>query len=188
MRPTDCALLMAVPLQRSEFMADLAAGTDFLERFVASQRSRDLDVLWAIYDASAATAAAAADRARRRGVTVVKRAVLADFTRCLQQFRVVTLVAHWRSDVSALEFADGAVPLGRVVTAVPCAFDGVLDLTMCNSTVLTEEVRRRCRRTLIIANRSAATLDIRMEFYNAAMDLVQRRQVNYEDAVLGARQ
>ena len=35
MRPSDCALLVTVPLHRPEFMADLAAGTDFLERFVA---------------------------------------------------------------------------------------------------------------------------------------------------------
>src|SRR5262245_12357479 len=97
MRPTDCALIVAVPLQRSEFMADYAAGTDLLEHFVKPQRSRDTDVLWAMYEASATTVVAVIDRARRRGVTVVTRAVLADFARCLERFQVVTLVAHWRS-------------------------------------------------------------------------------------------
>ena len=274
MRPTDCALLVAVPLQRHEFLADLAAGTDFLANFVAAQSSRDLDVLWATYEASAATAASSAERAGRRGVTVVKRAVLADFARSLRQFQVTTLVAHWRSALfragdildpvavrqalaegsdavdsrptdaaniaaalnhglhrlagpavapgsdshgaavetrrqyalwearralepvlgaavraggPAVEFSDGSVPIERVVTAVPEEFDGVLDLTVCNSTLLAEEVRRRCRRGLIIANAFPATLDVRMELYNAAVDLVQRREVTYQDAVFGVR-
>ncbi len=276
MRPSECALVVAVPLQRAEFMADYAAGTDFLEHFVTPHRTRDIDVLWAMYEASAATAVTSMNRARRWGVTVVQRAVLADFARCLQQFPVVTLVAHWRSalfraneildldvvrrflqdgrrdrecapaaaeqmaaalnrrlllDASpgaplaiddsggaavetrrqyrlwhsrrvlepllgsavrpggpAVEFADGLVPLERVVSVVPQAFDGVLDLTVCNSPLLAEEVRRRCRRGLIIANASPATLDIRMECYDAAMDLVQRRQVKYQDAIFGVRE
>jgi hypothetical protein len=211
----------------------------------------------------------------RRGVTVVRRAVLADFARSLEQFQVVTLVAHWRSaqfraneildgavvrrflsetgealrepadageitaalnrrlhaeavpaappeiDDSraaatetrrqyalwharrrlepmlgtavipggpAVEFADGLVPIECAVQAVPKRFDGVLDLTVCNSTLFAEEVRRRCSHGLIIANAFPATLEIRMEFYNAAMDLVQRRQMRYEDAVFGVRQ
>ena len=45
-----------------------------------------------------------------------------------------------------MEFADGLAPIERVVSSIPEAFDGVLDLTVCNSTVLAEEVRRRCRR------------------------------------------
>ena len=274
MRPTDCALLVSVPLQRQEFIADLAAGTDFLDHFVAAQRSRDIDVLWATYEASAAPAAASAERARRRGVTLVKRAVLDDFARCLEQFQVTTLVAHWRSALfraseildpmavcrflsmasarhdggadaaaialalnrglrgiagiddepdsgshgaavetrrqyalwdarralepalgsavraggPAVEFADGSVAIERVVAAVPEGFDGVLDLTVCNSTVLAEEVRRRCRHGLIIANAFPATLDVRMELYNAAVDLAERRQVSYQDAVFGVRQ
>jgi hypothetical protein len=276
MRPSDCALLVSVPLQRSEFMADLGARTDFVELFVASQRSRDLDVLWATYEASAATVVASTERARRRGVTVFRRCVLADFERCLGQFQVITLVAHWRSalfraseildlqgvarfveaergdeergpadatiaaamlnrrlhaDIThienhgvrdshdaavetrrqyalwharrelqprltpavrsggpAVEFANGLVPLERVVAAVPEAFDGVLDLTVCNSALLAEEVRRRCRRGLIIANAFPGTLDMRMEFYNAAIDLVERRHVCYQDAVFGVRE
>lgn len=276
MQPNDCALLVAVPLQRSEFLADYAAGTDFLGQFVAHQRSRDTDVLWATYEASAATAAASINRARRRGVVVVTRARLDDFARCVEQFQVVTLVAHWRSAMfraneildpdavgrflsiplpgggrgraaaaemavalnrhllatvgpgepasvggghdaavetrrqyalwherrdlepllgsavrsggPAVEFADGLAPIERVVSSIPEAFDGVLDLTVCNSTVLAEEVRRRCRRGLIVANAFPATLDIRMEFYNATIDLVQRHHVSYQDAIFGVRQ
>jgi hypothetical protein len=275
MRPTDCALVVTVPLLRSEFMSDYTAGTDFLEHFVRPQRSRDLDVLWAIYEASAAPAAASIDRAARRGVTVRRRAALADFARCLEQFAVVTLVAHWRSSLfrasdildpgavrrllpealprerdgpgieglvaalnrrlrdgpvvgapvvsddsrgaalatrhqyalwqarrelepllgsairsggPAVEFVDGLASVDRVVSAVPQSFEGVLDLTVCNSTLLAEEIRRRRRGGLIIANAFPATLDIRMEFYNAVVDVMQRRQVSYQDAVFAVRQ
>jgi hypothetical protein len=224
----------------------------------------------------AATAATSVNRARRRGVVVVPRARLEDFGRCVEQFQVVTLVAHWRSAMfraneilnpdavgrvlsiplpgggrgraaaaemavalnrhllatvgpseptaldggrdaavetrrqyalwherreiepllgsavrsggPAVEFADGLAPIERVVSSIPETFDGVLDLTVCNSTVLAEEVRRRCRRGLIVANAFPATLDIRMEFYNAAIDLVQRHHVSYQDAIFGVRQ
>ena len=187
MRPSDCALLVAVPLQRSEFLADLAAGTDFLAHFVAAQQSRDIDVLWATYDASAAIAAASVERARRRGVNVKRRAVLADFARCLNDFEVVTLVAHWRAGGLAVEFADGLAPIERVVASVPQAFDGVLDLTICNARGLAEEIRRRCPRGQVIDNPFPATLDIGLEFYNATMDLVQRRQIPYQDAIVGVR-
>ena len=187
MRPTDCALLVAVPLQRSEFLADLAAGTDFLAHFLASQKSRDVDVLWATYDASAAIAAASAERARRRGVTVLRRAVLADFARCLNDFQVTTLVAHWRAGGLAVEFADGLAPIDRIVASVPQAFDGVLDLTICNARLLAQEMRRRCPRAQIIDNPFPATLDIGLEFYNATMDLVSRREMRYQDAILGVR-
>ena len=187
MRPSDCALLVAVPLQRSEFLADLAAGTDFLAQFVAAQRSRDIDILWATYDASAGVAAASAERARRHGVTVVQRAGLADFARALNAFQVVTLVAHWRAGGLAIEFADGLAPIERVVAAVPQDFDGVLDLTICNAGLLAQEIRRRCPRGQIIDNSFPATLDMGLEFYNATMDLMQRRHMRYQDALLGAR-
>ena len=187
MRPSDCALLVTVPLQRSEFLADLAAGSDFLAHFVASQRSRDIDVLWATYDASAGVAAASMDRAKRRGVTVIRRAVLADFARSLTDFQVVTLVAHWRAGGLAVEFADGLAPIEQVVAAVPPAFDGVLDLTICNARLLAQEIRRRCPRGQIIDNPFPATLDMGLEFYNATMDLVQRRAMRYQDALVGAR-
>ncbi len=187
MRPTECALLVAVPLHRSEFLADLAAGTDFLTHFVAAQRSRDLDVLWATYDASAGIAAASAERAKRRGVTVVRRAALADFARCLTEFQVVTLVAHWRAGGLAIEFADGLAPIDRVVASVPPAFDGVLDLTICNARPVAREIQRRCPRAQIIDNAFPARLDIGLEFYNATMDLVQRRQMRYQDAIMGVR-
>lgn len=189
MRTSDCALLVALPLQRSEFMADHAAGTCFLQQFVARQRSRDVDILWATYEASAAPVRASAERARRHGVSVVTRAVLADLARCLQAFQVVTLVAHAvRTEAVAVEFTDGLAAVESLVDAIPETFDGVLDLTDCNAPMLAAEIQRRCRRGLIIANASPGPLDVRMEFYNAAMDLVQRRQVTYQDAVFGVRQ
>ena len=128
MRPNDCALLVAVPLQRAEFLADYAAGTDFLEQFVAHQRSRDTDVLWATYEASAATAAASVNRARRRGVVVVPRARLEDFGRCVEQFQVVTLVAHWRSAMFRANEILNPDAVGRVLS-IP------LPLTLRSSTM-----------------------------------------------------
>jgi hypothetical protein len=276
MRPADCALVVTVPLDRAEFMADIHAGTDFLDQFRARQRTRLLEVLWTVYESSVASAATIIARARRRGVTVCTRSGLADFTRCLEQHAVVTLVAHWRSarfraseidDPAAVrrllfpeeaarsgaqpptadgiaealnrrlefdlvrraqcrvddsggaametrrqyalwqarqdtqnrlgsavrrggpgvEFVGGVVDVEKLVAAIPATFSGVLDLTVCNSTLLAEEIRRRRRSGLVIANAFPATLDTRMDFYDAAMRLVQHEGVSYQDAVFMVR-
>lgn len=276
MRPADCALVVTVPLERAEFMADIHSGTDFLDQFRARQRTRLLEVLWTVYEASVATAATIIARARRRGVTVCERSGLADFGRCLEQYAVVTLVAHWRSarfraneieDPAAVrrllfpeqatagnghpptadaiaealnrrlesgchrpddsrtddsgqaavetrrqyalwkarqetqdrlgaavrrggpgvEFVDGVVDVERIVAAIPVGFSGVLDLTVCNSTLLAEEVRRHRRFGLVMANAFPATLATRMDLYDAAMRLVQHEGVSYRDAAFMVR-
>jgi hypothetical protein len=275
MRPADCALVVAVPLERAEFMSDMRVGTDFLDQFRMQQRTRTLDILWSLYAASVAAASVTIARAKRRGVMVCTRSALTDFARCMEKYQVVTLVAHWRSarfraneivDPAAVrrlmldghataesstqptaaemaealnhwlerqgahvagprddsgaaaaetrrqyalwdarlevqlrlgaairaggpsvEFVEGGVDVDDVVAAVPIGFSGVLDLTVCNSTLLAEEVRRRCRSGLVIANAFPATLHIRMELYDAAMRLVQHQRVSYQDAVFMVR-
>jgi hypothetical protein len=269
-QPSDCALVVSVPLDRSAFDADLTAGTDFLRQFAARQAARDVDVLWRLYEPAAVSVARTAARASRRGVVVRTRATATDFAHCVLQHHVVTLVAHWRSarfrasdildpqtagrmlrqnlrdgsddmdaeDVAlalncavdptgasgvpvqmddagaaaaetarqyrmwrarldleqrlgpsvraggpAVEFADGPMPVERTAAALPATFAGVLDLTVCNSTVLAEEVRKRCRHGAIIANAFAATLDLRMWFYDRALSVMERRRVAYQDAV-----
>jgi len=196
MRPADCALVVTVPLERAEFMADIRSGTDFLDQFRGRQRTRLLEVLWTAYEASVATTATIVACARRRGVIVCTRGGLIDFTRCLERCAVVTLVAHWRSarvraneieDPAGVEFVDGVAGVETIVAAIPVAFSGVLDLTVCNSTLLAEEVRRRRRFGLVIANAFPATLDARMDLYDAAIQLVQHEGVSYQDAVFMVR-
>jgi hypothetical protein len=191
MRPADCALVVTVPLARAEFMADIHSGTDFLDQFRARQRTRLLEVLWTVSEANVATAATIIARARRRGVTVCERSGLADFARCLEQYAVVTLVAHWRSarfrnnefEDPGVEFADGVVGVERIVAAIPAGFSGVLDLSVCNSTLLAEQVRRHRHFGLVIANPFPVPLDIWMDLYDAAMRLVQHEGASYQDAV-----
>jgi len=269
MRASDCALLVAVPLDRAAFLAGLASGSDFGRLFAESRRTRDPDILWHLYQPSALSVVRTIARADRRGVTVVDRATAADFAQCVAASPVVTLVAHWltarfrpsdildtvgvrrrlgdtdvasdhvmkaetiaamlndrlestrcgefeierndsaaaaaetwrqyrlwrrrkvfeevlgasvRAGGPAIEFADRIVPVERVAATVPESFTRVLDLTICHSLVLAEEIRRRCRGGLILATAFAATLDIRMQFYERTLDLVERRHLTYQDA------
>jgi hypothetical protein len=45
------------------------------------------------------------------------------------------------------EFADGLYTIDAVVSAVPAAYKGILDLTMCNSLFLGEQLKRLCHCT-----------------------------------------
>jgi hypothetical protein len=273
MRPHECALIVAAPLTREEFLADLDGGSDFLHLFATQHPLLSRDGLVNLYEASAGEVRRAIGRCRSLGATVITRAILADFRDAVAKFPAVTVVAHWRSALfrvgdivdpetvrvalaplhagmasisscaalvewmnqwiltgagpaddagqdgarraaeetarqrvmherrqrleaftngavrggAGVEFVDGMAPLPAVVASVPAGFTGTLDLTVCNSTLLAEEVRRRCASGVILSNAFPARLDVRLQFYRAALELMARRPMSYADAVVAVR-
>jgi hypothetical protein len=99
--PSDCALAIAIPLSREQFLADLARPEekDFVHHFrrEAGLLKADAEFCWEAYqDAEAILAEAVCGETERHGVTVCHAARLADLTALLQRFPVVTLLTHWR--------------------------------------------------------------------------------------------
>jgi hypothetical protein len=99
-KPHQCALALAIPLNRSEFSKnlDLGVNKDFIKSIARRNSALTEDALWEmVYAHTVKTVKSIAQAASARGVTVITNATLSDVRELFQQFRVVTLVAHWRS-------------------------------------------------------------------------------------------
>lgn len=94
MQANDCALLLAIPIDRREFDADGEAATDFLRSYAAPRPGWNGERLWAAYAPLARLAAEVASEMARLGVHVIRRATASDFSRTAIDCSVVTLVAH----------------------------------------------------------------------------------------------
>src|SRR5205814_2191181 len=66
---------------------------------------------------------------------------------------------------SAFELRDGLHAVAAIIDAVPERFDGVIDLSVCNSIVLGEAIKRQRRGCLIITNAKPASLALRLIRY-----------------------
>lgn len=99
--PNECALAIAIPLIREEFLDDLARPAEkYLVHHFRRQRGLQKaapEFCWEVYARDeAAFAETICTEVERLGVTVCRRARLPDLTRLLSEFPVVTLLAHWR--------------------------------------------------------------------------------------------
>jgi hypothetical protein len=99
--PKDCALAVAIPLTREEFLADLAkpGEKDFVHHFRRERglERADPEFCWQTYEADEILfVKAVCSEVTRQGVTVVYEACLSDLADLLARFPVVTLVAHSR--------------------------------------------------------------------------------------------
>jgi hypothetical protein len=88
---------------------------------------------------------------------------------------------------AAVEFGDGFHLLEEIDAAVPGTLCECLDLTVCESVLLGEILRRRRTTGVILTNVEATSADFRMALYRQALRLVRKRGTQYQDAVLAIR-
>ncbi len=96
--PADCALLLAMPIDRAGFLADLKnPAKEFVRRFQLNRQNQTADSLWKGYEPLASQAIEVGARVASRGVRVRHPVTLAALTTSVTTSAVVTLFAHWRS-------------------------------------------------------------------------------------------
>lgn len=83
----------------------------------------------------------------------------------------------------AIEFRDGLQTVASVVDAVPESFDGLLDLSVCNSIILAESIKRQRRGCMVIANRRPARLNFRLIRYRLLIRELARTPGPYVEAL-----
>jgi hypothetical protein len=99
-KPHHCALALAIPLDRDDFLVELNSGInkDFAKSLARQHPALREDILWEeVYMPIVNTVKSVARAVEAKGVTVVNKASLSKVQELFQQFPVVTLVAHWRS-------------------------------------------------------------------------------------------
>ena len=259
--PADCALVVAIPLTKAEFLADPAAGrqSNFAHVYTTNFGG-DREAAWQAYERYAALAAHVMEDVERMKVTVRQAASLDDFHRAVATFKVVILVAQWRdarfmaedivdapavwrltqtsvaSDGAALAaglnslMGAGDAPAGtrrsltpsertsqqydwlrkrhdfevrypgitrggagvefkaqfhtieEILGGISSAYEELLDLTVCQSVLLGEELRRRCPKCAVLVNSNLTSFDLRFAFIHGIVDLIHREPMAWEDA------
>jgi hypothetical protein len=99
-KPHQCALALAIPLNRNDFFAGLDFNTqkDFIKSLARRNSALTEDALWeTVYARTIKTVTSVAQAVSAQGVTVITNVTLSNVRELFEQFQVVTLVAHWRS-------------------------------------------------------------------------------------------
>ncbi|AUX41096.1 uncharacterized protein SOCE26_025010 [Sorangium cellulosum] len=84
----------------------------------------------------------------------------------------------------AVELSERLHPVGDVVEAVPDGFDGVIDLSVCNSIILGEAIKRRRGACLVVVNERPAMLSFRMVRYKYIIRDLHREPARYTDVMI----
>lgn len=170
-KPADCALGLALPASRGDFLADLLRPeADFARRFRYWRRYRQECLRPLI-------------KGRRRltalGASVIPGLTLEAFGGLFRRgFAVVILFAHSAS--RRVELRDGLVSAEAVVERVPSSWRGTLDLCVCHPRPLTEALRRdRPSCTIRYTGRATATPELWLGFYYALMHRLYHEDLTY---------
>jgi hypothetical protein len=180
-----CGLLVALPLTREQFVADATnARKEFIRRWVASFGRYEGAGLWSDYRPIAAYALQIIKEARQGGAAAVTNASFGSWAEMTAARDVVTLVAHiMAGPPGAIEYADGPHVLDDVIAALPPAFDGVIDLTVCHSPRAIAAIKRARPRCSVLASRHPANLDLRLAMYRQVLRLIDRQGTGYTEAL-----
>jgi hypothetical protein len=84
---------------------------------------------------------------------------------------------------SVIEFRDGMYTVREFLCAIPETFDGLLDLTVCNSVLPAGLIRRKRPSCLVVANRLPAELRARMYLYGLQISLLGKRSVSFVEVI-----
>jgi hypothetical protein len=92
---------------------------------------------------------------------------------------------------SVVDFADGARPVRDLLEAIPCGFDGTLDLITCHSVVAGEQIRltRECGPNAVIPT-AVGPVDLQyvLSFYRSCIELLRFEQMDYLTAMSRVRE
>jgi hypothetical protein len=87
----------------------------------------------------------------------------------------------------AIELSDGMHTVADFIGAIPPSFEGVLDMTICNSVIVGAAVKRARPDCLVAVNRYPAEMHVRMTFYGLAIESLARRPARYIDVLTDQR-
>ena len=116
MRPADCALIMALPLDFSAIKAAFEGGAyqDYVARSVMRGRAEDL---WEkTFAAVAKSARKLIDNGRGHGVRVVENGTIRDVEAAFESRTTVTIIAHWRGTPVTID--DIRAPVEQIVDLI----------------------------------------------------------------------
>lgn len=185
--PTDCALLIGIPLDRAHFDRSCSLLGSYAWEFCARTGLLSHDQKWRSYDEQVgAVLRDTAHHVSTMGVSVTAAATTSDLGTALRQHRVVTLFTHHDETSSRVEFATGLCDIATVLTEAP-EFDGVVELALCKSDGMAVSFKAQFPCATIIANLENTYPRFRALLYRKAIQLLRAYPGGYARAVADLR-
>jgi hypothetical protein len=174
-KPSNCVLAFGIPTSREGFYRALdSPHADFVKRFLGG---------WPQYHAQFVVDVEIVEPILcKLGVTTIHDATLADFARVVDQsFDVIILFSHWHAD--AVEFRSGFESVRSLLSAIPSAFAGVLDLCVCHPMTLVSALHRHRPGCIVKYLPTEAAPHYWMYFYRTLFSQLQSRDLTYLTAI-----
>lgn len=83
----------------------------------------------------------------------------------------------------AVELGDGMHRIGEIVDALPAGFDGLLDLTICNSVILGAAIKRAYPGCTVAVTRYSVEIAVRTALYGLVIEELRRGGLSFMDAM-----
>lgn len=83
-----------------------------------------------------------------------------------------------------VELAGGFCSAAELIATIPAGYSGVVDLSICNSLVLAERIKRERPSCLVVANRRRARPDLRLLRYRYVIRALNLQPARYTDIVV----
>jgi hypothetical protein len=86
-----------------------------------------------------------------------------------------------------IEFYDGLHSIVEFLNAIPPTYRGVIDLSVCNSSVLAASIKRRYHRCTVVSNKMAATPLLKLTRYKLVIHRLARSAESFIDALINVQ-
>ena len=88
---------------------------------------------------------------------------------------------------AAVEFVGGFRTMAEITYGITPFYAGILDLTVCQSVLLGEMVRRRCPKSLALTSADTTSMDFRLAAYHQVIEILALAPRPFEDVVIDVR-
>ena len=187
--PKKCLFCFGLPLEKDVFFNDLQTDSpkDFAKWFRKSHCLENFNnnFVWNEYENNISkTVKQAMANVEKLGVTVIPNFALADL-KLAKDFDVVTIFGHWLSNGKKVEFADGIYSVDEIISAIPHNTEFMLDLNVCYSVILLDEIKKHFGRNIIVfGNKEPISIQIFLRIYEHTIKaLSEDNTLNYLDAI-----
>lgn len=97
-------------------------------------------------------------------------------------YKIVIVIGHRKGE--SLELSDQSLfPMADIVTSLPFDFSGVIDVSVCNSTVIHDAIKKHCPNALVQTANEKTGIDFRLPLYSILLNHLPAN-INYRDAYI----
>jgi hypothetical protein len=121
------------------------------------------------------------------GICVVEDFSLSHL-RLIKDFDVVTIIGHWLESCEIVEMSDDVYSAIEFVNSIPKNTECMLDLTICNSAILLDKIKKQFQNMIVFGNTNLVPYSIALDTYKCVIyEMQQDKSLNYLDATVLVR-